>query len=56
MEFAMVLGRQPLFKLLAAVIVLLLAEAHPVWGVIGLCVWAVWVYVSHSTRGRRPIF
>jgi hypothetical protein len=52
----LVLGRQPLFRLLAAIIVLLLADAHPVWGVIGLCVWSVWVYVSISTKGRRAIF
>ncbi len=57
MEFLLALGRQPLFKLLAAIIVLLLADTHPVWGIIGLCVWTVWVYVSLSTKGRqRTIF
>jgi hypothetical protein len=56
MEFILVLGRQPLFKLLAAIIVLLLADVHPVWGVLALCVWAIWIYVANTTRGRRAIF
>jgi hypothetical protein len=56
MDFLLTLGRQPLFKLLAAIIVLLLADAHPVWGVIGLCVWAVWIYVADKSRGQRTIF
>lgn len=36
------LGQQPMFRLLAAFIVLLLVEYKPVFGGIALFVWAIW--------------
>lgn len=41
------LGRQPLFKLLGAVIVLALADQNPVWGAAAAAVWATWIYLSY---------
>ncbi len=54
MDFLFVLGRQPLFRLIAAVIVLLVVDAHPVWGVAVALVWIAWVWASrqHQQRGR----
>ena len=41
------LGRQPLFKLLGAAIVLLLADQNPVWGAAAAVVWTFWIYLSY---------
>ena len=41
------LGRQPLFKLLGAVIVLALADQNPVWGAAAAAAWATWIYLSY---------
>ena len=37
------LGRQPLFQLLAAVIVLLVADWDPQYGLGAAAIWIVWV-------------
>jgi hypothetical protein len=42
------LAQQPLFRLLAAIIVLLIADMNPVYGLVALAVWIIWVYVSGS--------
>lgn len=42
------LAHQPLFRLLAAIIVLLIADMNPVYGLVALAVWTLWVYVSFS--------
>ena len=42
------LARQPLFRLLAAIIVLLITDMNPVYGLGALAVWVIWVYVSFS--------
>ena len=41
------LGRQPLFKLLGAIIVLLVADQFPRWALVAIAVWAVWIYLSY---------
>lgn len=48
MEFVLVLGRQPLFRLLAAIIVLLITDLRPVWGIVAAVVWVGWVTVSQK--------
>jgi len=54
MNFLLVLAQQPLFRLLAAVIVLLVTDINPLYGVgVGL-LWLVWILIGES-QGRRPI-
>lgn len=52
------LGRQPLFKLLGAVIVLALADQNPVWGAAAAAVWATWIYLSYhvGSNSTSPDF
>ena len=42
------LAQQPLFQLLAAIIVLLITDMNPVYGLGALVLWVLWVYVSAS--------
>jgi len=42
------LAQQPLFRLLAAIIVLLVTDMNPVYGLGALVLWVIWVYVSSS--------
>jgi hypothetical protein len=56
MEFILALGRQPLFRLLAAVIVLLVTDLRPVWGAVAAVVWAGWVIAAQKSRGRAALF
>lgn len=56
MEFVLTLGRQPLFRLLAAVIVLLVTDLRPVWGVVAAVVWAGWIIGAQKSRGRAALF
>jgi hypothetical protein len=44
MEFIATLARQPLFRLLGAIIVLLFTAKRPLYGVIAFCAWAMWVW------------
>jgi hypothetical protein len=46
MEFLFVLARKPLFQLLAAIIVLLLTDMHPAYGIAAALVWAAWIYTA----------
>jgi hypothetical protein len=41
------LGRQPLFKLLGAIIVLLVADQYPRWALAAAAVWVAWIYASY---------
>jgi hypothetical protein len=56
MEFILTLGRQPLFRLLAAIIVLLVTDLRPVWGIVAAVVWAGWIVAANKSRGRAAIF
>lgn len=51
-----VLGRQPLFQLLGAMIVLLIADWRPGWGVIAAIGWIVWVWYSYSRSSNHFAF
>jgi hypothetical protein len=48
MQFAVALAQQPLFRLLAAFIVLLVADYNPIYGIAALGVWIAWIYVGRS--------
>lgn len=47
------LAYQPLFQLLGAIIVLLLADMRPAYGIIAAVVWAAWVYMGSRAKNRR---
>jgi hypothetical protein len=47
------LARQPLFRLIAATIVILLADMNPVYGCIAAVAWIVWVYYGSQPKQQR---
>jgi hypothetical protein len=49
MNFMLVLAQQPLFRLLGALIVLLITDMKPVYGLFAGAVWLVWIYASRPT-------
>jgi hypothetical protein len=55
MNFLLELAQQPLFKLLGAIIVLLLTDMKPLYGLGAGLLWLVWVVlgVHASKQGRR---
>lgn len=61
MDFLFALARQPLFRLIAAVIVLLIVEAaatgavHPAWGFVAIAAWVAWVWAGRQSQGRRAV-
>jgi len=57
MNLLLDLAHQPLFRLLGAVIVLLLTDMKPLYGLIAGLVWISWIYISYRTHeGARHIF
>jgi hypothetical protein len=55
MNFLLELAQQPLFKLLGAVIVLLLTDMKPLYGLGAGILWLTWIImgVHASKQGRR---
>jgi hypothetical protein len=55
MNFLLELAQQPLFKLLGAIIVLLLTDMNPLYGLGAGLLWLAWVVlgVHASKQGRR---
>jgi hypothetical protein len=54
MEAIFQLGQQPLFRLLAALIVLTLVEIDPMIGGVALFCWSIWVTASlMKIRGQQ---
>ena len=49
MEFLIRMSKQPLFRLIAAILVLLIADMHPVAGLVAAIVWIAWVVWSNHT-------
>ena len=43
------LAHQPLFRLLAAIIVLLITDMNPWYGLGALVVWIGWIWISFSS-------
>lgn len=57
MNFLLVLSQQPLFRLLGALLVLLITDMKPVYGLVAGLVWLTWVYIGVQTAGTgRQIF
>lgn len=44
------LGRQPLFQLLGAIIVLLVSDAQPRWGLAAAATWIAWIWISYAAK------
>ena len=61
MDFLLKLAQQPLFRLLGALIVLLITDMRPYWGLGAGLVWIVWVYLGLRTpsadqENASPLF
>jgi hypothetical protein len=56
MNFLIVLAQQPLFRLLGAILVLLITDMKPVYGLIAALVWVSWVYMGYNIHDGRHIF
>ena len=59
MNFILILVQQPLFRLLGAILVLLITDLKPIYGLIAGLVWILWVYVgsgSGSGSGSSSFF
>lgn len=50
MDFIASLGRQPLFRILGAIIVLVLTEMRPISGAGAAIIWILWVWWSVGYR------
>jgi len=55
MDFIATLSRQPLFRLIGAILVLLLVDMSLRIGAISLILWVAWVAWG-AYRGPRPLF
>jgi len=56
MEFLLLLAQQPLFRLIGAVLVLLITDMKPMYGLIAFGVWLIWVYIGLNYHRGRHIF
>jgi len=52
MEFFIRMSKQPLFRLIAAILVLLLTDTHPMVGLAAAAVWIGWVVWSNHTTSK----
>jgi len=58
MEFLIRMSKQPLFRLIGAILVLLITDTHPVAGLVAAAAWITWVVWSNnaSSKGQRSPF
>jgi hypothetical protein len=54
MYFLLALAKQPLFRLLGAIIVLLITDAKPAIGAIAAVVWALWIFIGIRAQPPAP--
>lgn len=54
MDFLIRMSKQPLFRLIAAILVLLLTDTHPVVGLGAAALWILWVVWSNHVSLLRP--
>lgn len=54
MSFLLALAKQPLFRLLAAIIVLLVTDAKPVAGIAAAVVWTIWIFIGIRAQPPAP--
>jgi hypothetical protein len=53
MEFIIRMSKQPLFRLMAAIVVLLLTDTHPMVGLASAAVWVLWVVWSNCQTNLK---
>jgi hypothetical protein len=53
MDLLVQLARQPLFQLMGAIIVILVAEWSPAYGIVAFVLWGTWIWVGARPQGRR---
>jgi hypothetical protein len=53
MDFLIRMSKQPLFRLIAAILVLLLTDTHPIVGLVAAAVWILWVVWSSQSSLSR---
>ena len=56
MNFLIVLAQQPLFRLLGALLVLLITDMKPVYGLLAGLAWLTWVYLGFKIHDSRHVF
>ena len=56
MEFLTHMSKQPLFRLIGAILVLLVTDTHPVAGLVAAAVWVGWVVWSSGSLSRTKSF
>jgi len=56
MDFLVRMSKQPLFRLIAAILVLLLTDTHPVVGLGAATLWILWVVWSSSIHQQKYQF
>jgi len=49
------LATQPLFRVLAAIIVLLITDYRPAWGLVAGIVWVIWILTPHYVHKNKPV-
>jgi hypothetical protein len=49
------LATQPLFRVLAAIIVLLITDYRPAWGLVAGIVWVLWILTPHYMKKNRRV-
>lgn len=52
MEFLIRMSKQPLFRLIGAILVLLITDTHPVAGIVSATIWIGWVVWSNNATSR----
>jgi hypothetical protein len=52
MEFLIRMSKQPLFRLIGAILVLLMTDMHPVAGIVAAVAWITWVVWSNNATSR----
>lgn len=53
MNFLLVLAQQPLFRLLGAILVLLVTDMRPLYGLVAGLAWIIWVFLGLRRDGRQ---
>ena len=56
MNFLIVLAQQPLFRLIGAILVLLITDMKPMYGLIAGLIWITWVYMGYKIHDSRHVF
>lgn len=57
MEFLIRMSKQPLFRLIGAILVLLITDIHPVAGMVAATLWITWVvWSNHVTSRGSPTY